>query len=361
MKLVFTIKALNGVAGGAERVLCVVASELAARGHDVTIASFDYTDTPTFYPLSSQVKRRILGNHDPRHKSTASEIITRMKILRTFVQAEKPDVVIGFMHSIFVPLAFAMIGTSIPVVASEHIVPQYYRCRKLEFAAMVISGLFTKKITVLSRQVRRLYPGIIRRRMVIAPNPVSSFSPPDVTTRRKIILNVGRLEDQKDQKTLISAFAELSPNYPEWTLRIIGEGSLRIDLEQQIEHLGLKDKVFLPGKNPDIQNEYAQAEIFAIPSLYESFGLATAEALSFELPSIGFKDCPGTNEVILNKVNGLLIDSHNRIQSMKEALESLMSSEEYRHQLGRRGPESIVQYRPESIAVIWEKILSQAL
>ena len=252
MKLIFTIKALNGIAGGAERVLCVIASELAARGHDVTIASFDHTDCPTFYPLSPIVKRRILGAHDPRHKSTINEIFSRMRTLRQYVQDENPDVVIGFMHSIFVPLAFAMIGTGIPVVASEHIVPQYYRSRRLEFIAMLISGLFTRSVTVLSDEVSKLYPWILRRKMVVAPNPVSVFPKPDVATRQKTILNVARLEIQKDQKTLISAFAELSADYPEWKLRIIGEGSLRQELEKQIKDLGLEEKVFLPGKNPDI-------------------------------------------------------------------------------------------------------------
>ena len=361
MKVLFAIKALSGITGGAERVLCVVTSELAARGHDVTIVSFDHTQSAPFYTLSPIVKRKILGTFDPVHKSTLPEILSRMIALRKFVQAEKPDVVVGFMHSIFVPLAISLVGSGIPMIASEHIVPQYYRFRRLEFLALIVSGFFTKGITVLSAPVKKLYPSFLQKRMFVVPNPVSSFPKPESSVKQKIVLNVGRLDPQKDQKTLIEAFAKLSPTYPDWTLRIIGEGPLRIDLETQIKTLGLTDKIFLPGKNSHIENEYSKAEIFAIPSLYESFGLATAEAMLFNLPAIGFSDCPGTNEIIIDGVNGILVDPGNRAESLKSGLEKLMSSENLRRTLGEHGPETIKKYEPEAIASIWEKILAQAL
>ena len=197
--------------------------------------------------------------------------------------------------------------------------------------------------------------------MVVMPNPVISFPPSSVTGKKKIILNVGRYDPQKDQKTLIESFALLSPKFPEWQLRIVGEGELRPELEAQIQALGLQDKIFLTGKNPAIEDEYAQAEIFVMPSLYESFGLVTAEAMSFKLPAIGFSDCPGTNEIIVNDVNGLLIDPKSRIHSLVMALKKLMSDEDYRKKLGDRGPESIHKYQPSAIATLWESLIAQAL
>ena len=46
-----------------------------------------------------------------------------------------------------------------------------------------------------------------------------------------VILNIGRLDPQKDQKTLIKAFALLADKYPKWKLRIIGNGVLKPELE----------------------------------------------------------------------------------------------------------------------------------
>lgn len=361
MKLFFVIKALNGIAGGAERVLCIISSELADMGHDVTIVSFDHTSENSFYPLSPNVKRMILGKKDPRHKSTIPEIISRMITMRRVIQQEKPDAVIGFMHSIFVPLALSLIGTNIPVIASEHIVPQYYKQRRLEFLAMLFSSFFAKKITVLSNPVKQLYPSFIQPKMVIAPNPVCCFLPVQNRNKKNIILNVGRLDEQKDQKTLIDAFAILANRYPDWNLRIIGEGELRNALEKQIKQLGLEKRVVLPGKNPSIEQEYAHADIFVLSSLYESFGLATAEAMSFGLPAIGFADCPGTNEIIVDGLNGILASSENRAHALAGAMEKLIVSPEMRNNMGKEGIKSIEIYKPRSIALIWENLIRQVL
>jgi Glycosyltransferase Family 4 len=50
MKMLFGIKHLSESVGGAERVLCVVCSELQARGHDVTIVTFDRPGARPFSP-----------------------------------------------------------------------------------------------------------------------------------------------------------------------------------------------------------------------------------------------------------------------------------------------------------------------
>ena len=360
MKITFVIKAINAIAGGAERVLCVIASTLAERGHDVTLVSFDHVMDPPFYALSPKVHRVILGCRDPRHQSTLTEIITRKFALRREIKKLQPDIVIGFMHSIFIPLAFALAGTKIPVIASEHIVPQYYRERRIEFLALCLSAFFVKKITVLSGPVARLYPKFLWSRMAVMPNPVI-FPAAVQKEKRKLILNVGRLDPQKDQKTLISAFALLAPKFPEWNLRIVGEGPLEKDLKAQVFDLGLTTRIEFPGKNPRIEEEYAAAEIFAIPSLYESFGLATAEALACRVVAIGFTDCPGTNEIILDGRNGLLVSPTDRVGNLTAGLRKLMEDTDLRKVLGDRGPATLSAYHPDVITTKWEELIRQVV
>ena len=125
MKVLFAIKRLNSAVGGAERVLCTVCSELATRGYTVTIVTFDSPAGQTFYSLDDRVKRIDLGIGDVEHQARMGETLYRMRALRRVVVEEKPQVAVGFMHSMFVPLAFAMAGTGIPVVGSEHIVPEH--------------------------------------------------------------------------------------------------------------------------------------------------------------------------------------------------------------------------------------------
>ncbi len=365
MKILFAIKAMNDMKGGAERVLADVTSALSDNGNDISILTFDRPGGSSFYPLNKKVKRICLGIGDTHHKSTWAETHIRMRALRSTVKKEKPDIIVAFMHSMFVPMAFAMIGTGIPVIASEHIVPEYYKTRRLEFILLLFSSLFVRRITVLSEPVKASYPRFLHKKMVTISNPVLKpklmADPEGKDTARKIILNVGRLDPQKDQEILIKAFAKLAPDYPDWDVRIMGDGELRDKLENTIKEYGLENRIFLPGTTPNISEEYQKAHIFAMPSIYESFGLATAEALAHSLPAIGFADCPGTNELIINNNNGLLIEGKNKEISLARALKKLMDSPKLRAQMGQNARNSAKSLRPEIIFQKWENLIKDEI
>jgi glycosyltransferase involved in cell wall biosynthesis len=365
VKILFAIKAINEVEGGAERVIADVSSGLAERGHDVSLLSFDSPGGCSFYPLNSAIRRLCLGIGSPLQKATVKETVKRTLALRWTVKKEQPDVVVAFMHSMFVPMAFALIGTGIPVVASEHTVPQYYQARRFEYFLLLISTLLVRRITVLSKNVILRYPKIFRKRLVVISNPVHeqtvSADPVGKERRRRTILSVGRLDPLKDQKTLIEAFARLASSHPDWDVRIIGNGPLRGELEEMIQQYQLQGRVFLPGTTPEIMKEYQQAQIFALPSLYESFGLATAEAMSLGLPPLGFVDCQGTNELIVNGENGMLVGGDDRVGDFTQGLEKLINSPELRVKYGTKAKQIIDRFNPDKIIASWEQLIEEVV
>ena len=363
MKILFSIKALNNTQGGAERVLADITAGLAEKGHEISILSFDPPDGQSFYPLHAGIKRLCLGLGKTDCPATVGETLVRLLALRRAVKHEKPDMVVAFMHSMFVPMALALIGTGIPVIASEHIVPTHYKGRRFEFLLLLLSSLFVKKITVLSHSIKATYPRFLHHKLVPLANPVHTAQqqahPAGRNNRNKTILNVGRLDPQKDQKTLIRAFSMLADRYPDWNVKIVGEGQLRSKLETLITACNLEDRITLPGKTPDISTAYCNAHIFALPSRYESFGLATAEAMSYGLPVVGFADCPGTNELVIDGQNGLLAQGTNRVTAFAEKLEDLMTAEDKRVDLGHKGIETVRQFSPGKIVDQWETLIRQ--
>lgn len=362
MRLLFAIKFLNGAVGGAERVLCTIASELASRGHDVIIVSFDRAGGEPFYPLSAAVRRIELGVGDAVRSARLGETLRRMRALRRCVTDETPEVAIGFMHSMFVPLAFALAGTGIPVVGSEHIVPEHYRTRPFQFALLLMAAPLLARITVLSEAIRGSYPGVVRRRMVEMPNPVAPATGesrlPDSKSRR-VLLNVGRFDPQKDQVTLVRAFARIATDHPDWDLRIVGDGPLRPELQRLSAELGIADRIAMPGIARDIGAEYRAADAFVISSAYEAFGLVTAEAMSHGLPAVGFADCPGTNELIQDGVTGLLAPGAlDRAGSLAAALAQLLPNDALRRRFGAAGKASIdLKYSAQRTGGRWEALL----
>jgi glycosyltransferase involved in cell wall biosynthesis len=367
VKLLFGIKAMDVAGGGAEKVLSIVASGLAGRGHDVSILSFDSPGSTSFYPLGTGVRRICLGMGPTESPTSAGDFFRRLPALHRVVREEQPDVAVGFMHSMFVPLSLVAAALQVPMVASEHIVPDHYSNKRLQFALLIVGCLLSTRVTVLSEQIRQTYPRILHNRMIPMPNPVGDYSgaranPDGVYRPEKIILSVGRLEPQKDHATLIEAFARISGQFPDWKLRVVGDGSLRSSLEELVRDLCLEQSVELPGASAQMDGEYAAARIVAVPSRYESFGLATAEAMAAGLPVIGFEDCPGTGELIRHGSNGWLVaggPAEDRVKSLAAGLELLLADGALRDRMGAAGPETVRPYSPGRVVDEWETLLRQ--
>ena len=362
--IVFCIKRMAGVAGGAERVLADVANGLADRGWRVTVLTFDPPEANSFYPLSAKVATLGLGKGAVRGKTGHPNISLQIFYLRTVLAKLNPDLAVGFLISMYVPLAFALIGSGIPVWASEHIVRQHYRNRRLQYLLIGIVSLFVARVTFLSPSIADAYAIVAKRKKIVIPNPVAPAScqaAPANGSAGKIILNVGRLVDFKDHRTLIQAFARLAPDFPEWTLRILGEGELRETLERLVEDLGLDDRVQMPGATGRIGAEYGAAKIFAIASIYEGFGLVTAEASSHGLPCIGFVDCPGTNDIITDGENGILVSTDDRVGNLAQGLRQMMTDGALRERMGRKGIENMTRYKLEKVLDRWEEGITPCL
>ena len=154
MKIFFAIKNLSSSVGGAERVLCKIASILVNRGHEITIITFDSIGSNSFYFLDPKIRRIDLSVGDSSSRAKLFESFLRLRALKKVINREKPVVVIGFMHSIYILLAFALIGVSIPVIASEHIVIDHYRKKPFQFILLNLSSFLVNRFTVLSSSIK---------------------------------------------------------------------------------------------------------------------------------------------------------------------------------------------------------------
>lgn len=362
--MAFLIKALGaGPGGGAERILATVSTALADRGHKVAVFSFDPPDVRDFYEVGPHVGRVRLGVGQTQQRSGAAVSARRILLLRRAMKAFSPEVAIGFMHSAFIPLAIALIGTRIPVIGSERTSFAHYRDRPLDRLLLRMSVPLLRRLTVNSEQVRQGYPEPIARRMRVLANPVArrEFLADPIGPERKRLLCVGGLRPEKDHRTLLSAFALVAAAFPCWSLRIVGDGPLRRSLEEQAAALEIDDRVEFTGGRRNVDDEYRAAQLFVLPSLYEAFPNCIAEALAHGLPVVGFADCPGANELILPGLNGQLATGSDRARGLAQSLTPLMADARLRQSLGGNGPSTIERYSPQAITDEWERLLADAV
>lgn len=136
---------------------------------------------------------------------------------------------------------------------------------------------------------------------------------------KQYLVTVCRLEYQKGLDILISAFAKVKKKFPEFKLLLIGEGSQRKKLQQQIEELHLEDSVkmlgFIDNPTPLVKG----ASLFVLSSRYEGLSNAMLEALCLGVPVVAVKKHTSAGEILRENISGFLVDECDEL-SLEHAL-----------------------------------------
>ncbi len=392
MHIVLAIEELNGIYGGVERTVINIANFLSGRRHRVTILTFEKNISPP-YPLSPEVRLYPLGllekaleeKNVPRKRLKerlpgflTGVIKNMLAVKRIFTvprrevpalaeafQIIEPDVVISFkthFHRYVIPAASK---ENIPVIASEHNPPEILYYHYLSFIDRYVIRNCLKKapaIRVLLEEFKNGYGKDIRNRITAIPNgidiPPVAASPGD-DEPPNIILNIGRLYFQKDQETLVRAFALIAGKHPGWLLEIYGDGDMEPRLKSLINELDLEDRACLKGVAEDVWPVYLKARIFALPSLFEGFGNVTLEAMACGLPVVAFDDVAANRELIDHQSTGLMVPADDRAENLARALETLIESPRQRTKMGENARRSAKRHEKCNILSRWEKLITE--
>ena len=146
------------------------------------------------------------------------------------------------------------------------------------------------------------------------------------------VLCVGRLVPDKNLARLIEAFAECGFGEGEAELELCGTGPLEGELRELAARLGVavRFKGFVaPG---DLPAAYAAADVFALVSTYEPFGVTVREAAAAGLPVICTERAGAAGDVAVDGENALVVDPSDR-STIAEALRVLVRDDALRARL----------------------------
>jgi glycosyltransferase involved in cell wall biosynthesis len=166
---------------------------------------------------------------------------------------------------------------------------------------------------------------------------------------RQFILAVASISPHKNIGTLIRAFAQVQRMWPDLRLALVGMKTCHAKaLEQLVHNLSLDAQVHFLGRISDMElaKLYRRARVLVFPSLYEGFGLPLLEAMACGCPVIA------SNRSSMPEVcedAALLFDPDDVIQ-LTQVIVEVLSSEELRTELQRRGLEHAAKYTWETTA-----------
>jgi len=137
--------------------------------------------------------------------------------------------------------------------------------------------------------------GLPAERLAVIPNGIDlSRYPPDLPSAdlnplgiaggRKVMIYVGRLDEQKGVRWLVELAPQLLRPLPEYDLLIVGDGPDRASLESMVQRSAVADRVHFAGWRPDVPRLLKASHLFIFPSRWEGMPNVVLEAMASGLP-----------------------------------------------------------------------------
>lgn len=324
--------------GGAERVCVNLANELVERGNEVHIVVLNLDNDINTHLLHKAVQVHSLGVSRLRYS-----VFAMLKYIKEyhpeflFVFGNEMAVILNKLkkaHLTKIPVIVRVLNNVEISLSKEDnispIVENYLKKAQKQLGDMnhVIAQCQAMGEMLLKKQL------VKEEQLTVVYNPVSkaliekvdAIRIPNVergTNRIKEIVFIGRIDPQKNLSHLIKAFAKVHEEMPDTCLRLVGSGNVVEQMKQLTEDLQIANAVIFDGVRSDMERVYAKADVVALSSEYEGMPNCLIEAIGCGVPVVSY-DCPlGPREIIVDDVNGYLVEYNNIDQLAEKLLEAL--------------------------------------
>jgi glycosyltransferase involved in cell wall biosynthesis len=293
LKILFLARQLN--IGGAERQLVTLANELAARGHEIVIASY--------YPGGALAKK--LNSNRVRlislEKRSRWDLLTLFVKTLKVVREEHPTVLHGWMYTqnivatlakVFNPkvkLIWCVRNSNLESVMDwPERVAVWLQAKLSRFADRVV-------VNSLAGLEQAVADGLPREKMLFIPNGIDTnvFYPNHDERNRvraewgigedqKVVGNVARFDPIKNHPMFLKAAARIAAQRPDVRFVCVGHGkaSYLQQLKEQTRELGIEDRVLWIQGHSDVRAAYNAIDVFCSSSLSEGFPNVVGEAMA---------------------------------------------------------------------------------
>ena len=323
--------------------------ELANHGVNVTFLSWGgKEDEEIAKTLSPKITTISIYNHIPRPKNKVLRAFCSLLIPWTLrkklkeADLYKTNQMWGSWTAVFSSLFFRK-----PLIARcgfelyDFTVKQGHGWARKNFVWLIsrITYGISKRICVATQEDKNFVVqtfGQKEEKISLHPNWIDTgvFAPQKLERKDKHILFVGRLSKQKNLETLLDALKDSN-----FTLDIIGQGELEEALKQQAKENNVVVQFLGSLPNDQLPTAYNSYPVFILPSHYEGNPKTLLEAMACGAAVIG-TNVPGIASVIQHEKTGLLCESN--AQSIREAIEHLITNDNLRNRLGQGAQEQII-------------------
>lgn len=250
-----------------------------------------------------------------------------------------------------------------------------YSCKKADKIVCVSDGILQSQINdfnINKDKLLRIYNICDHQKILSLSDEEIPLKYQSIFNTNNLVINVGRLEEQKMQKSLVLAFKEVVKKIPDSKLVILGNGSKKNELENIIKKLDLKESIFVLDFDSNPYKYMKKAKILVLTSKYEGLPTVILESLALSLPVIA-TDCDFGPREIINKNSkdaltnisyeeyGVLIPdnkSPNYLECISKSIVDLLINEEKRSDFKKNSSKRIEEFSKHNILSKWDDLFS---
>lgn len=188
--------------------------------------------------------------------------------------------------------------------------------------------------------------------------PIDAFKKAIAPEGEKVILHASNFRKVKRIADVIYTFNQIKKTIPS-KLLLVGDGPERPMAEELCRELGIFEETRFVGKQQDMEEIYAIADLFLLPSEYESFGLAALEAMAAGAPVIA-TNTGGLPEIVTQGVNGYL-STVGDVTSMSKDAVKILSNERTLQQFKEAAKNQATKFTISSIVPQYEALYKKVM
>lgn len=321
MRITFIVRYLSD--GGAERVTSLLASGMAAVGHEVAVVSFKRAENE--YPLDGRVTLVYVPEGPFR---------SRVEALRGIVEDFAPGCIVSLGCKYDYMWAAGLFGKYKVILSERNDPARTQPALKRAFTRLCYRRAWG--VVFQTAYANDFFKGGVRRRVVIA-NPAPDGLPVwDAECHEKTVINCCRLTAQKNLPLLLRAFSVFHGTHPDYSLEICGDGDLGNSLWELAVDLGVQDAFRLSPYTADVHDCVAQSAMFVSSSDYEGISNSIIEALCMGVPTISTDSRGGGSRALLEGGDcGELVPCGD-VQALADAMSRIADDGAYARKLSAR-------------------------
>lgn len=359
-KITFVIADLG--AGGAQRVMNLLANDLAQQGEfSIDVISTSVPGQGSFYPYDPAIHIHYAAV-PPSAGTLLSGVrvnMARVKALRASFKLIKPDIVVSFLTEINCLSLLAAVGTDIPVIVSERSDPYFYPEERLWRVMRRLVYPRAHMLVCQTEHAAGFFPSLSRKTVIYNPVSVAESNAPAPVTD-PYILGVGRHSEEKGFDLLITAHALAHKQAPDLKLVLVGDGPDSDKLKTLAKTLGTESSVIFAGAQKDMAAYYRHAFAFVLPSRFEGMPNALLEAMAYGCPSLVTLRFKAAGEIVEDGQSGIILKDMSA-EEMAERILYLYENPGRCGALGANAMENIGRFAPPKIYKQWRDLLGECL